>query len=357
MDLQPVTLIIPAYNESPVLLEKIQNTLDLDYPRQLLTVIVVTDGSDDGSERSIGQFQGFIHLHDPVRKGKFAAIKRAMSKVNTPIVIFSDANALLNRESIDRIVKHYADPGVGAVAGEKKIVDVYHRSGVGEAEGFYWKYESFMKRLDAGFNTVVGAAGELFSIRTALFKEWNDEIILDDFWLSMNCSLSGYRIAYEAGAYAVEMPSASLQEEEKRKVRIAAGSYQAIALLKECLNFFKHPQLAFQYFSRRLLRWVFCPWFILGLFISNFLIAIEDEWMTVYDWLFYGQVLFYALAIIGWLIVQQGKKAGILSIPFYFLFMNYCLVKGFFRFLHGSQTALWEKSVRIGKSQQGMLNH
>src|SRR6185436_2545820 len=124
----------------------------------------------------------------------------------------------------------------GGVAGEKKISSEQHPTAVGEAEGLYWKYESFMKRQDADFNTVVGAAGELFSIRSSLFPQLDDHIILDDFVISMKICLAGYKIQYEPGAFATEFPSASLTEEEKRKVRISAGVYQCIGYLKKALN-------------------------------------------------------------------------------------------------------------------------
>jgi cellulose synthase/poly-beta-1,6-N-acetylglucosamine synthase-like glycosyltransferase len=345
----PVTLIIPAYNEYNVLPEKIKNSLSLDYPPELLSVIVITDGSDDGSAQLIQQYPGITGLHQPKRKGKFAAIKRAMRTVTTTIVVFSDANTMLNKESISRLVKHYTDPKVGGVAGEKKIFRNSPVSAVGEAEGFYWKYESIMKQLEARFQTVVGAAGELFSIRSGLFTDHNDEVILDDFMLSMSVCLQGYKIVYESGAFASEMPSVSLAEEEKRKVRISAGAYQSIGLLSGKIDLVKHPLLAFQYFSRRLLRWIFCPWMLVILFIMNAILAGHHPGIDLFDWTFYTQCLFYLLAVMGWYFLSRGKKTGMLAIPFYFLFMNYCLVKGFFRFLRGDQSSNWEKSLRMDK--------
>jgi len=193
---------------------------------------------------------------------------------------------------------------------------------------------------------VAGAAGELFSIRTELFKTVDDELILDDFVTSMLVCMQGYKIAYEPGAFATELPSASLAEEEKRKTRIAAGAYQSIGYLKNCLNIFKYPLLGFQYISRRLLRWVCCPPSLVILFISNVFIVNKGSMPAFYTLFLCIQLLFYSMALIGWLLVSAGKKAGIFTIPFYFVFMNYCLVKGFIRFVKGRQTVLWEKSLR-----------
>jgi poly-beta-1,6-N-acetyl-D-glucosamine synthase len=344
-ELLPVTLVVPAYNEEGILEQKIRNTLEIDYPADLLHVIFITDGSTDSSSELIGKCQNIQLLHQSERKGKSAAIKRAMRFVETPVVIFSDANSMLNKGCIKAIVRHYANEKVGGVAGEKKILNDEHSSVVGLAEGMYWKYESFMKQQDADFNTVVGAAGELFSIRTGLFNGFDDSQILDDFVISMQVCMAGYKIEYEPLAYAVETPSASLRDEEKRKIRIAAGAFQSINYLKQCLNFFRYPLLTTQYFSRRVLRWVACP-------LLLFLVLASNTWLVVYqqgplfNYLLLAQGVFYLLALCGRIFIALGWRMGILNIPFYFVFMNYCLVRGFFKHMQGSQTVLWEKSMR-----------
>ena len=342
----PVSLIVTAYNEGLILEEKIKNTLAINYPADKLQLIFITDGSADDSVNLVKQYPSIILLHQQERRGKYAAIKRAMQSVKTPVVVFSDANTMLNPDCIANIASHYASENTGGVAGEKKILRNKNVSAVGEAEGLYWQYESFMKKLDAAFYTVTGAAGELFSIRTSLFKELDDELILDDFVISMQICLQGYKIEYEPGAFATELPSASLLEEEKRKVRISAGAYQSVGYLKGCLNVFKHPLLSFQYISRRLLRWIFCPVMLLLLLVANILLVIYTPAVDFYKWVLYTQAAFYLFAFVGWAIVRSGKKAGFFAIPFYFVFMNYCLVKGFVKFLKGKQSVLWEKSLR-----------
>jgi len=342
----PVTIIITAYNEEKVLKEKIENTLTLDYPPDKLTILFVTDGSADNSEKIISGYSSIKLLHQPERQGKYAAIKRAMKIVGTPIVIFSDANSILNSKCIKNIVSHYSDKKVGGVAGEKKIMIDQNASSVGLAEGIYWQYESVMKKLDADFYTVVGAAGELFSIRTALFKEFDNDLILDDFVISMQVCLQGYKIDYEPGAYASESPTISLFEEEKRKVRISAGAFQSFRYIKGCMNIFKYPKLSFQFISRRFLRWFFCPWMLVFLLITNIIIVSEGMHGFFYNWILYAQIISYLIVLSGWIYIRNGKNAGLLIVPFYFVFMNYCLVRGFFNFLSGKQTVLWEKSKR-----------
>jgi cellulose synthase/poly-beta-1,6-N-acetylglucosamine synthase-like glycosyltransferase len=291
----PVTLIVTAYNEEQVLLEKIRNCLAIDYPAGQFRLVFITDGSADRSAELISRYPSITLLHQPERKGKYAAIKRAMQLVKTPVVVFSDANCLLNPGCIHHMMKHYNDPETGAVAGEKKILRSSGVSAVGKAEGIYWRYESWMKKLDAGFYSVIGAAGELFSIRTSLFRELDDEIILDDFIISMQVCLQGYKIAYEPCAYAVEAASISLQEEEKRKVRISAGAYQSVRYLRNALNILKYPLLGFQFISRRLLRWICCPFLLVILLLTNILITLYQPGGDLYKMILLLQYFFFLL--------------------------------------------------------------
>ena len=343
-ELPAITLVVAAYNEAATLPAKLANSLSLDYPAGLLQIIFVTDGSTDGSEKMPFQHAQVRVLHQPERKGKYAAVDRAMQVITSPIVVFSDCNALLNPQSLRLLVKQFADPRTGAVAGEKTVLPL-PGSSVGQAEGLYWKYESFMKKLDSRLFTVVGAAGELFAIRASLYSPPPKPVILDDLFISMQVCLQGYRIAYEPGAFASETPSATLADEMKRKVRIAAGAFQALVMLPACLNLFKYPVMAFQYISRRVLRWAFCPLLLLVLFPASFYGGFFGG-SSFCMLLLFTQVVCYAAAFTGWLLIKNNRKAGILTIPFYFVFMNYCMAKGFVRFITGKQSVLWERSAR-----------
>jgi len=328
VELPTVTLVVAAYNEETVLPEKIKNCIEIDYPAHLFNVIFVTDGSTDYSKELLGHHDFITLLHQPERRGKLAALKRAMQQVTTQIVVFSDANSMLNPGSIRAMVHHFSDKKVGGVAGEKKVLKI-NRSLVGEAEGLYWKYESFMKQQDADFNTVVGAVGELFAIRTELFHPFDEDLILDDFVFSIHICLSGYKIEYEPRAFASETPSKSLADEEKRRVRIAAGAYQVVDYLKQHLNVLRYPRLAIQYFSGRLLRWVACPILILLALVTNIALVVNHQGDT-FNYLLLVQIIFYLLALAGWIFACIGRRMGVLGVPFYFVFMNLCLVKGFF---------------------------
>lgn len=343
--LPPVTLITAAFNEENIIKEKIRNTLELDYPSDKLHIVFITDGSSDRTEQYAREFSGIKVMHEPERKGKIAAIHRAMKAVNTPIVIFSDANTLISNEAIKKIVWHYQFPDIGGVAGEKKILSTGTEKVAGAGEGLYWKYESLLKKLDAELYSVVGAAGELFSIRTELYEPVPGNVILDDFIISLNICRKGYRIAYEPAAYAMEMPSASIEEEQKRKVRISAGAFQSMVMMKSLFNIFKYPLLSFQYISHRVLRWTLCPVLLPVIFLLNLLIVWKGGGL-IYQLLMAAQVLFYLAAFISWILSKKHIKIKLLYVPYYFVFQNYCLYLGFIKHLKGQQSVLWEKAER-----------
>ncbi|HKP31587.1 MAG TPA: glycosyltransferase family 2 protein, partial [Chitinophagaceae bacterium] len=340
-----VTLVVAAYNEEDFILEKIHNTMNLDYPTDKLQVIFISDGSNDKTPDLIRNNSSFELLHQPERRGKVAAMNRAYQFVKAPIIIFCDANTLLNKECIREIASHYENEKVGAVAGEKKIMVSKDGMAASAGEGLYWKYESFLKKLDSELYSVMGAAGELFSVRTSLFEKAGEDVIIEDFVQSMKVCQNGYVVRYEPKAYAMESGSLSMKEEQKRKIRISAGAFQAMVILKDLFNVFKYPVIAFQFISHRILRWTLCPLAIVTLFISNIILVAMNAGPIYFVFLFL-QFLFYGLAIVGWIFANRNIKIKVLYIPYYFLFMNVSVYFGFARFVKKNQSVLWEKAAR-----------
>jgi biofilm PGA synthesis N-glycosyltransferase PgaC len=338
-----LTVIVTAYNEIACIDEKIRNTLALHYPAGLKQVVFVTDGSDDGTPEAVARYPQLQLMHQPLRSGKIAAIHRAMQEVRTEIVVFTDANTMLNAEALMHISRHYQDEKTGAVSGEKRV-DI---SGVGDAtagEGFYWKYESLVKYLESEVYSVSGAAGELFSIRTRLYQAVEADTILDDLFLSMQIAIKGYRIKYEPDACATEQTSPSLTEERKRKTRIAAGDIQAMLRLPFFTLLFSKPFLWFEYLSHRILRWIVTPYLLIGVFVLNILLAgKEEQYITV---LLYAQLFFYFFAFAGWVLRKQKIRSGIFFVPYYFCLMNYGLIAGLLRYVFKGQPINWEKAAR-----------
>jgi cellulose synthase/poly-beta-1,6-N-acetylglucosamine synthase-like glycosyltransferase len=345
-ELPTTTLLIAAYNEEDFITEKIKNSLALAYPKDKLEIIFITDGSSDNTPKIVAETEGVKLLHEDARGGKINAIKRAMKVVTNEITVFTDANTLLNKDAIKNLVKHYQNAKVGAVAGEKRIIIDELADASSAGEGFYWKYESFLKKLDYQLYSNVGAAGELFSIRTALYQPVESDTIIDDHMIAMRIVEKGYIIAYEPDAYAVETASENSAEELKRKIRIAAGGIQSIFRLGRAANPFFNPVLTFQYIGHRVLRWLFTPSLLIVAFVLNVLICLNYPNNHLYQLILVLQVLFYLASVIGYLMETRKMKIKAFFIPYYFTMMNYAVLAGTLRYIKGNQSAAWEKSKR-----------
>lgn len=351
--LPKVTLVVPAYNEMSCIEAKVKNTFGLDYPSEKFEVLFVTEGSNDGTSEYIeslqNQYSNLRMIGGDTRRGKIEAMNMAMKTIDTPIVIFTDANTTLNQLVIKNIVRHFQDPVVGAVAGEKRIQTEGSEAAAGAGEGLYWKYESFLKKLDTELYSVVGAAGELFAVRTNLFEHVEKDTLLDDFIISLRIAANGFRVIYEPDAYASERPSFSIQDEMKRKIRIAAGGFQAIARLGFLWNIFKYGLLSFQYVSHRAMRWAVAPFCLpLLVLINAILLFTGAELLDIFSYhlLMIAQIAFYILALLGYYLENKKIRVKILFVPFYFSFMNYCAIKGYFRYKNGLTSGIWEKVKR-----------
>ena len=348
-DYEPqVTLFVSAFNEKDFLDRKVKNSKSLNYPEDKVTQIWVTDGSDDGTPELLRNYDGVEVYHKDERAGKIAAMNRGMEFVKTPIVIFSDANTDLGENAIQEIVRLFRNPKVGCVSGEKRIYSKAVDGAAGAGEGMYWKYESQLKKWDAELYSVVGAAGELFAIRTELWQEVERDTLLDDFMISLRVAMSGYTIQYNPEAYAIETASANVKEELKRKIRISAGGIQSVVRLHPLLNFFKYGTLSFQYISHRVLRWTLTPLLLLLIIPMNLILAMNEGLFEfgLFSILFWGQVLFYASALLGWFLENRQIRLKVLFIPYYFFIMNLSVFLGFGRYLKGNQSVNWERAKR-----------
>jgi cellulose synthase/poly-beta-1,6-N-acetylglucosamine synthase-like glycosyltransferase len=343
-----VTLFVAAYNERDYVAGKVKNSLELDYPHEKLHMVWVTDGSDDGTPELLQQYEGLEVYHLPERNGKIGAMNRGMKLVRSPIVVFSDANTMLGRGSVRRIVNLFSDPKVGCVSGEKRIFSKDKDTAAGAGEGLYWKYESTLKKWDAELHSVVGAAGELFAIRTDLYQEVEYDTLLDDFIISLRVAQKGYTIQYDPEAYAIEAASANVREELKRKIRISAGGIQSVIRLRSLFNIFRYGILSFQFISHRVLRWTLAPLSLLLMLITGLILALHEGvfHFGLYSIIFWLQVVFYLAALLGWYLETRSVKLKILFVPYYFFIMNLSVFLGLKRYLKGTQSVNWERAQR-----------
>lgn len=330
--LPEVTLMVCAYNEEDIIAEKMDNTRRLDYPSDRLHLVWVTDGSNDNTNVLLSAYPEVKVIYFPERRGKAAALKHGIKEIDTEIVMMTDANTMLNPKAVREVARLMQDPKVGCVSGEKKVMARSDSDEAAQGEGLYWKYESTLKRLDSELYSAMGAAGELCVIRRQLMTDIPDDTLLDDFIISMEIVKKGYKIAYTSNAYAMEYGSADLHEESKRKRRIAAGGLQSCWRLRSLMNPLRHPVVAFQFVSHRVLRWTITPVCLFALVPLNTLLVLSGEGI-VYTIIWILQILFYASAAAG---VRISK---------YFIFMNLNVFRGM-AYLFNNSTGMWEKAKR-----------
>jgi cellulose synthase/poly-beta-1,6-N-acetylglucosamine synthase-like glycosyltransferase len=347
-DQPEVTLFVTAFNEEDFVIRKIENSKQLNYPSNKLKYIWVTDGSTDRTNELLARYPDIKVYFEPERKGKIHAMKRGMQFADTEIIVFTDANTLINPESISIMIELFTDPQIGCVAGEKRILLDHKGNAAASGEGFYWKYESWVKKHDAIIGSTIGAAGELFAFRKELYQPVADDAILDDFEISLRIAMNGYKIGYSPDAYAIERPSVNVGEEMKRKVRIAAGSIQAMVRLTSLFNLFRHPLLSFQYVSHKVFRWIVTPVALVLLIPANIILAIQESFSfnSVYTVLLLTQILFYIAVVTGAFLRNKNTIFSVIFIPYYFYLANIAMWQGFFRYWRKQQSVKWERAER-----------
>lgn len=349
------TLLIAAYNEKDFIEEKIKNSFEINYPKDKLQILIVTDGSSDGTPNIVRSYEklGIQLFHEDKRSGKMAAINRVMQFATGEIVVFSDANNIYQADTIQKLVEPFADPKVGAVSGSKTIEK--GDGELGNSEGLYWKYESFIKKHESRFSSCTSVAGEILAVRKNVFINPPDDIVADDFFTAMNTLRQGYRLVYAEDAKSKERISISAKDEIVRRKKINAGRYQSISKSAEILP--RNIILIWQIVSHKFLR-LFVPFFMISAFLLN-IIAVVLPYQKPTNWLFLSspigeiilalQVLFYVLAFIGTFIgKQQGnsKLRLLFYLPTFLVNSNYAALQGFLQFIKRKPSHLWEKANR-----------
>ncbi|MBN1793400.1 MAG: glycosyltransferase family 2 protein [Candidatus Omnitrophica bacterium] len=334
-----VTLLIPAYNEEAYIGEKIENSLNLDYPPERLRIVIANDGSVDRTVEIAKQFEGRVEVIGfEENRGKARLINHVMERVESEIVVFSDASCFLDRHALRIMMRNFKDERVGCVCGLYRLKDA--REAVHpQNEGLYWKYETFIKRKESDICSILGAHGAIYGIRRALFVPLGEGVINDDYFIPMQIVAAGHRAIYDERVVAYEQHLASEEGEFSRRVRITVGNFQQIVAFFRLL----HPKrglLAFEFFSHKLLR-PLIPFFLIMLLIAN--CFIEGTFYRIFVYL---QVVFYLLAGAGYILQKQGLSNPVFSLPFYFTMTNLAGLVGMVKFLQGHRApSLWKKPI------------
>lgn len=334
-----VTLVIAAYREESVILDRLNNAVMLDYPSDRLQILIGCDGDEDLTGEVVNHYadERVRLLQYPVRRGKASVLNDTVREARGDIIVFSDANTHMRPDAIKKLVWHFADSEVGGVCGQLVLTDPLTGRNV---DGIYWSFENFLKRNEAKIGGLLGVNGAIYAIRRELFSSIPPNTIVDDFLIGMRIHLHHRKLVYEPNAMAFEETAPTISGEFNRRVRIGAGNFQSLRWLLPLLNP-KRGTVALTFFSHKLMRWL-CPVFLLAGLISN-IFLIED--------LFYSRTL--ALQIVFYVSAMAGLKIGggpgwkkLLRLPTMFVAMNIALLCGFFRLISTTQSGTWQRTER-----------
>jgi len=335
----PVSIVISAYNEAKSIAAKLDNILSMDYPRDCLEVVIASDGSTDGTDAIVERYKEHgVKLLSLPRVGKAAAINAAVQATSGKILVFSDANSMYKADAIQELVRPFADPEVGGVAGNQIYKTEASGGSSTDGERAYWNFDRMLKKFQGKAGSTLAATGAIYAIRRQLFRPIPDGVS-DDFVTSTGVIVKGYRLVFAPDAIAYEGVAATSQVEFGRKVRVIIRSWKALILMRELLNPFRYGFYSIQLFSHKILRYlVFFPLLIL-FFVSPFL------WKTgfIYQMAAIAQVVFYSCALFGLLLngIRFGHKK-IFTIPFYFCMVNAASLVAIINVLRGHQIKQWE---------------
>jgi cellulose synthase/poly-beta-1,6-N-acetylglucosamine synthase-like glycosyltransferase len=334
-ELPPVTLIVPAYNEEAHLKDKVANVAELDYPRDRLQVIFVSDGSSDGTNEILSAIEdpAVETLLLPSRAGKATALNRAMERARHEILIFSDASTLFRPDAIRQLVRHFADPRVGVVCGALGFRggDEFSRT-----EGVYWRYETSLRLMEARLGATLTASGAIYALRRECYRPLTPDDVIDDFVVPMRARTLGFQVVFDPEAQAIEFAGESVQDEFTRRVRIATGSFRA---LRELAQVPLAPLACLAFFSHKVLRWVL-PFLLIGLLAAN--LALVDAG-AFYQGMLAAQCAFYLWAGVGFVFRERVRRVPLALLCYFLVAINVAFLVGFLRFLGGRKETAWQR--------------
>lgn len=336
-ELPSVTLLVSAYNEVDVIREKLENSIALDYPKDLVEIIVISDCSNDGTDQVVQQFasSGVRLIRQMQRRGKTEGLNLAVPQSAGEILVFSDANALYAPNAIGALVSHFDDPQVGYVVGNARYTEHGSNTAAEAAEGLYWRLETWLKKKESIFYSVVGGDGALYAIRRELYTPLRS-IDINDFLNPLQIINRNFLGVFEPAAVSYEEAAGTFQKEFRRRIRIISRGLSAVLSVKGVLNPFKHTRHWFLLISHKILRWS-APFFMVVLLFSSLLLAKSVFFRAA----ILLQVAFYLTAAIGGFLQQRRETGRVLSVPFYFCVVNLASLIGCFYFLTGNLSGTW----------------
>lgn len=283
-----VSVIIAVHNGERFIAQKLESVLNLDYPRELMEILVVSDGSTDRTESIVEQFADRgVQLLRISRGGKCAALNAGIPHSRNEILLLTDVRQQIAPDSLKAMLECFADPTVGSVSGELLIRKGANSNEV--ATGLYWKYESWIRRNLGGLDSLFCATGPFYAMRRELAVRIPPDILVDDMYLSLAVFFRGYRLVVEPRARAFDYPT-SREVEFKRKVRTVAGNYQMLRAYPQLFG--PRDRMWFHFISYKLGRFIL-PWAFIALLLTSFFLPAPIRWIVLG-----AQFAFYSLAVV-----------------------------------------------------------
>jgi len=342
MNLPTVTMIISAYNEISCIEEKILNCKALDYPTDKITFLIGSDGSNDGTNEILTELQNnaFGVTIKTERQGKVAMLNDLAQKATSEIIVFSDANTIYDHDAIIQLVQHFETKSVGCAIGKLSLRDEQTTTSNCSTEGLYWRYENVIKKLESKLGIVPTINGGIFAIRTHLYQQLPCNAITEDQVLGMKIMTQGYQCRFAETARAVEAVS-TISGELKRRIRISAGNFQSLLFVPRILNPFTGP-VSFAFISHKFIRWM-VPFLMITMMLCNIYLA---TYSPLFHFLLKSQIGFYLLAVVGAVMPNMAKIVKPMAICHYFVFMNFAILIGFYKFATNTQKTTWSVAKR-----------
>ena len=332
-----VAIIITAHNESKRIEKKLQNTLQIEYPKDRLDIIVASDASSDTTDQIVtAHSDKGIHLvRSPYRGGKEFAQRCAIEQSSSEIIVFTDVATMLERDGIKKIVSNFADPSIGCVSSQDRFID---EQGQISGEGAYVRYEMWLRSLETKVHSVVGLSGSFFAARRQICRDWPTDIP-SDFSTLLNAIRADFRGISDPRSIGMYPNIQDERREFERKVRTITRGISALMAHKALLNPFRYGLFSWQIFSHKLMRWL-VPWFLILAFISNFALATGSHF---YRLLFIPHIGFYVLAIAGSRLSATNTS---LKVPSYFMRTNCAIAISWIKYIKGDRFVTWTPSTR-----------
>ncbi|MFZ3334304.1 MAG: glycosyltransferase family 2 protein [Candidatus Acidiferrales bacterium] len=329
-----VTFIVPAYNEEACLSDKIENLRQMDYPKEKLQIVFISDGSTDRTNQILSALpdENVQVVILPQRMGKPSALNRGVTWARHEILVFSDSSTLFAPDAVRNLVRHFSDAQIGAVCGSVKLEGNLESQ---QTEGTYWKFESVLRLMESRLGAILNASGAIYALRRNCYRPLEPGDLIDDFLIPLNARQAGYRVLEDPEVVAIEFSSGSVKAEFTRRVRLAVGSFRALekVRLADLRGF-----TAIAFVSHKLLRWVL-PFLLIALFVSNLFLLRHP----LYRVFFAAQLIFYLWGVTGLIFRERMKKVRYALIAYFLLTIHFAFLVGFWRWLFGGQEATWQR--------------